>query len=159
MIELCTRDVDGTRAVAAAVAAAARPRDLVLLEGDLGAGKTAFVQGFAAALGVTDPVTSPTFTLAHEYRGRLVVNHLDVYRLERVSETIDLALGELLDGPGVTLVEWGDAVLPALPPDYLELRFRFGPEPDDRRIAVRVVGSAWLARWPGLAEQLEGWRC
>ena len=159
MIELCTTDVDGTRAIAAAVAAAARPRDLVLLEGDLGAGKTAFVQGFAAALGVTDPVTSPTFTLAHEYRGRLVVNHLDVYRLERVSETIDLALGELLDGPGVTLVEWGDAVLPALPPDYLELRFTFGPGADDRRIAVRVVGGAWLARWRGLAEQLEAWRC
>jgi tRNA threonylcarbamoyladenosine biosynthesis protein TsaE len=159
VIELCTTDVAGTRAIAARVAELARARDLVLLEGDLGAGKTAFVQGFAAALGVVDPVTSPTFTLAHEYRGRLVVNHLDVYRLERLSETVDLALSELLDGPGVTLVEWGDAVLPALPRDFLELRFTFGKEADDRRIGVRIVGQGWAGRWPALSQSLVEWRC
>jgi tRNA threonylcarbamoyladenosine biosynthesis protein TsaE len=159
VIELCTHDVATTQAVAARLADLARPGDLILLEGDMGAGKTAFVQGFAGALGVHDPVTSPTFTLAHEYQGRLLVHHLDVYRLERLSETVDLALSELLDGDGVTLVEWGDAVLPALPPDYLELRFTFGAEADDRRITVRYVGPTWAARWTELATATEAWRC
>jgi tRNA threonylcarbamoyladenosine biosynthesis protein TsaE len=91
-----TSSVDATRAMAAAVAPLARSGDLVLLVGDLGAGKTAFTQGFAAALGVDEPITSPTFTLARSYQGKLQVNHLDVYRLETAQEAEDLGLGELL---------------------------------------------------------------
>jgi tRNA threonylcarbamoyladenosine biosynthesis protein TsaE len=159
VIHLGTGSAAETKEVAASIATLARARDLLLLEGEMGAGKTAFVQGFAAALGVTDPVTSPTFTLAHEYDGRLLVNHLDVYRLERMSEVFDLALGELLDGDGVTLIEWGDAVLAALPADYLEVRITFGEGPDDRDLSVRVVGPAWSSRWPVLIERLEAWRC
>jgi tRNA threonylcarbamoyladenosine biosynthesis protein TsaE len=159
MIQRCTRSAAETKAVAAVVAEVARPRDLILLEGEMGAGKTAFVQGFAVALGVGDPVTSPTFTLAHEYDGRLLINHLDVYRLDRLSETVDLALAELLDGPGVTLIEWGAAVLAALPPDYLEVRLTFGDEADDRVLQLRVVGTAWAGRWRSLTERTEGWAC
>ena len=76
-----TTSVDATRALAAAVAGFARTGDLILLVGDLGAGKTAFTQGFAAALGIDEPITSPTFTLVRTYKGKLVLNHLDVYRL------------------------------------------------------------------------------
>jgi len=80
---LLTDSVDATRAVGAAVAALARSGDLLLLAGEMGAGKTAFAQGFGSALGVTDTITSPTFVLARDYDdGRLPLHHLDVYRLE-----------------------------------------------------------------------------
>ena len=103
-----TTSAAATRELAAAVAALARPGDLMLLVGDLGAGKTAFTQGFAEALGVGDTITSPTFTLVRTYNtGKHKLNHLDVYRLEHVTEAEDLGLGELLED-GITLIEWGD---------------------------------------------------
>lgn len=156
MIACGTSSVDGTRALAAAVASLAAAGDLVVLGGDLGAGKTAFVQGFAAALGVTDPVTSPTFTLANRYVGCLVVNHLDVYRLESLAEMEDLAVAELLDD-GVTLVEWGDTILPALPEDRLEIRIELGDGDDERHFEVAVPGASWQDREPALAEAVRPW--
>lgn len=140
-----TSTVEETRALAAALAELAEDGDLVVLAGDLGAGKTAFVQGFAAALGIEEPVTSPTFTLANRYEGRLVVNHLDVYRVEDIVEARDLALPELLDD-GVTLIEWGDLILPALPADRLDIRITFGEGDDDRRLELSTVGPRWHAR-------------
>jgi len=98
LITAATSSVTQTRDLAAAIAELARPGDLILLVGDLGAGKTAFVQGFGAALGIDEPITSPTFTLARQYQGRLELNHLDVYRLEQIEEVLDLGLQELLDG-------------------------------------------------------------
>jgi tRNA threonylcarbamoyladenosine biosynthesis protein TsaE len=147
-----TGSVDQTRALAGAVAGLARPGDLLLLAGDLGAGKTAFAQGFGAGLGVTEPITSPTFTLAQQYDGRLRMHHLDVYRLEQMAEVLDLGLAELLDDGGVVLIEWGDAILPALPTDYLEVRLTFGTDDDERRLALRRVGPSWGARDRVLAD-------
>ena len=149
-----TTSVHETRALAGAVATLARPGDLLLLAGDLGAGKTAFAQGFGAGLGVTEPITSPTFTLAQQYDGRLRMHHLDVYRLEQMSEVLDLGLAELLDDGGVVLIEWGDAILPALPTDYLEVRLTFGVGDDERRLALRRVGPSWAARDRALADAL-----
>lgn len=83
-----------------------QPGDVVLLEGSLGAGKTAFAQGVAAGLGVTDPVTSPTFTLIHEYAGRLPLYHVDLYRLGGRADASAIGLEDYLGGDGVTLVEW-----------------------------------------------------
>ena len=101
-----------TRALAGRVAALCRPGDVVLLVGDLGAGKTVFAQGFAAALGVPGPVTSPTFALVRQYRcgegspvGLLI--HADVYRTGSLHEVVDLALAELVEEDAVALVEWG----------------------------------------------------
>ena len=158
-VRLRTTSSAATKELAAVVAAHVRPGDLVLLVGDLGAGKTTFVQGFALALGVTEPVTSPTFTLARTYPGRLRMHHVDVYRLERMAEVGDLALGELIDSDGVTLIEWGDAILAALPPAYLEVRLELGDELDDREISVRAVGQGWQARLPALGANLGPWRC
>jgi tRNA threonylcarbamoyladenosine biosynthesis protein TsaE len=158
MITAVTSSVAETREVAAAIAELARPGDLLLLVGELGAGKTAFAQGFGAALGVREPITSPTFTLARQYRGRLELNHLDVYRLEQLDEVLDLGLAELLDAPSVTLIEWGDTIVPALPADFLEVRLSYGDEDDARRITVRPVGSPWTARVRALTAALAPWR-
>ena len=131
MIFVRTTSAQATKDMAAALAELARPGDLLLLAGDLGAGKTAFTQGFGAALGVEDLITSPTFTLVNTYEGRLELNHLDVYRLEALSEVLDLGVPEMLDEGGVTVIEWGDAVAPALPADYLEIRFSFPADDGD----------------------------
>ena len=156
MILCATDSVEGTRAVAAAVAALVVEGDLLVLVGDLGAGKTAFAQGFARTLGVDEPVTSPTFTLANRYSGSMTVNHLDAYRVETLSEAEDLAIPELLED-GVTLVEWGDNILPALPAGHLAIRITLGEGDDDRVLQLTAAGSAWQSRWRLLAESLDTW--
>lgn len=155
-IRLRTAAPSQTGALAAALAAVVGDGDLLMLVGDLGAGKTAFTQGLAAALGVTEPVTSPTFTLANRYEGRFVVNHLDVYRIEAVEEAQDLALIELLED-GVTLIEWGDIILPALPEDRLDVRITFGAGDDDREFVLGAVGPRWTGRVDALREALGEW--
>ena len=151
-----TAAVDQTRLLAGAIAGLVDDGDLLVLVGDLGAGKTAFTQGFAAALGVDGPVTSPTFTLANRYEGRLIVNHLDVYRLEDLAEARDLAIPELLE-QGVTLIEWGEMILPALPADRLDVSITFGDGDDDRRIELRTVGDRWADRVSALRAATQTW--
>jgi tRNA threonylcarbamoyladenosine biosynthesis protein TsaE len=152
-----TSAADQTQDLAAALAGLCRAGDLLLLVGDLGAGKTAFSQGFGRAIGVTDLITSPTFTLAKEYQGRLLMHHLDVYRLERLEDVRDLALPELLDGQAVTLIEWGDTILSALPNDFIEIRLLFGDDDDDRIIELRCIGPRWSARSGAVAVALDQW--
>lgn len=152
-----TSSAQETRDVAAVVAGHIAADDLLLLTGDLGAGKTAFTQGFAAALGVTEPVTSPTFTLANVYRGRLEINHLDVYRLQHLDEVMDLGLSELLDSGAVTLVEWGDTIRSELPAEYLEIRFLMGDGDDDRRLEFFMIGPRWRSRERVLSEAVSPW--
>ena len=149
-MKLATTSPAETQALAAALASVVREGDVVLLSGDLGAGKTTFTQGFARALGVTEPVTSPTFTLLNEYRGRLRVLHADVYRLDSLQEVIDLGIGELVEEDSVALVEWGEAAAPALP-GHLTVTIEHGEGDDDRAITVSPSGAGWTAR----AELLE----
>jgi len=120
----------------AALSALLRPGDTVLLGGDLGAGKTTFTQGLAAALGVSGPVTSPTFVLMHSYRTSAGWDllHADVWRLEQLQEVIDLAIPELLEEGAAAVIEWGEMAAPALAPDYLHVAIDFAPDdvaPDD----------------------------
>ena len=153
-----TDSVEATRALAGALAELAQGGDLLVLAGDLGAGKTAFSQGFGYGLGIDEQITSPTFTLARQYEGRLRMHHLDVYRFDATSEIHDVGLAELLDDDdAVTLIEWGDAILPALPREFLELRFTLGEGDDDRDIEVRIVGDRWAARQRVLATALRPW--
>ena len=157
MIEARTKSVDDTRALAAELAPFARAGDLILLEGGLGTGKTAFVQGFARGLAVTDRVTSPTFVLVRSYAGRIPMIHLDVYRLDRLQELVDLGIAELLDEAGVTLIEWGDVVTPALPADFLEVRLDPGESEDERRLRMRAVGPSWPPRLRAVGDALARW--
>jgi tRNA threonylcarbamoyladenosine biosynthesis protein TsaE len=106
---------------------------------------------------VGEPITSPTFTLVQEYVGRLPVHHVDVYRLDQLSEVVDLGLSELLDDEGIVLIEWGDAILPMLPADLLEVRLTFGAADDDRTIVLRSSGRSWLRRMASLVEAVAPW--
>ncbi|MEM7095704.1 MAG: tRNA (adenosine(37)-N6)-threonylcarbamoyltransferase complex ATPase subunit type 1 TsaE [Actinomycetota bacterium] len=142
-----------TAAIAAAIAEVSAAGDVLVLGGDLGAGKTAFTKGYAAALGVTETVTSPTFTLAQRYdTGRLVVHHLDVYRIDQLDEVIDLALPELFESGGVVVIEWGDTIEPALPDGYLLVQIGFGDGDDERVLNLTARGTAWNARLGQLRE-------
>lgn len=152
-----TKSADDTRELAGQVAALAKPGDVVLLAGELGSGKTAFAQGFGRALGVDEPIVSPTFTLVRTYPGRLPLVHVDVYRLDHLQEILDLGLPELLDEGGVALIEWGDMAAPTLPADFLEIRIDYGAGEDDRRFALRVVGPSWSPRLVALHAALARW--
>lgn len=119
------------------------PSALVLLTGDLGAGKTCFVQGLARGLGVPEeePVTSPSYTLMNQYAGRLTLCHFDLYRLGGTADLLDLGFEEYLEGDGVTVVEWADRA-EELPREAL--RLHLAPTDDDaRRIAFRAEGQVY----------------
>jgi tRNA threonylcarbamoyladenosine biosynthesis protein TsaE len=158
-VECRSRSADETRAIGEAVGALMRPGDVVALSGDLGAGKTCFVQGAARALGVTSPVTSPSFILMREYQGDLSVVHIDVYRLDHMQELVDIGFEELLDPSRVVFIEWGDAVERMLPESHLDVEIRLDPSDETgRTIAFRPNGETWIARASDLARTIEPWR-
>jgi tRNA threonylcarbamoyladenosine biosynthesis protein TsaE len=157
-IELETRAADETRKVGAALAELLGPGDVVSLTGDLGAGKTAFVQGAARALGVTGPVTSPTFVLVREYRGEVSVRHVDVYRLQRFQEVLDLGFEDLVDAGGVAFIEWGDVVDALLPDSHVRVEIRAGDHDDHRSIGVTPRGPTWAGRRERMEATLAPWR-
>ncbi|MEA2488105.1 MAG: tRNA threonylcarbamoyladenosine biosynthesis protein TsaE, partial [Actinomycetota bacterium] len=103
-LSVVSRSPEETRIVGASLAPVLLPGDVISLSGDLGAGKTVFVQGLATALGVQRRVTSPTFVIVHEYEGRFPILHLDVYRLDSFQEVLDLGFEELLDPEAILLV-------------------------------------------------------
>jgi tRNA threonylcarbamoyladenosine biosynthesis protein TsaE len=156
-IQLRAQTADDTRSVGEAFADLLRPRDAVILTGELGAGKTTLVQGIARGLGVTDRVVSPTFTLVREYHGRLEVAHVDVYRLERIQDVMDLGLEELGDGEAVLLVEWGDAVEEVLPADHVTIELTGAEDDDVRRLVFTPGGQTWVERWERLEQATSRW--
>jgi tRNA threonylcarbamoyladenosine biosynthesis protein TsaE len=165
MIEVRTTSLAGTQAVAAAIARLAQAGDIIVLAGEMGAGKTAFAQGFGAALGVVEPITSPTFNLVHSYPlDHVALHHADVYRLSTQHELDDLALDDLADDRGIVLVEWGDVVAAAFG-DHLTVHLVApADESNDevaadadgfgldgaRQITISAVGPSWAARWDAL---------
>ncbi|MGZ4678173.1 MAG: tRNA (adenosine(37)-N6)-threonylcarbamoyltransferase complex ATPase subunit type 1 TsaE [Acidimicrobiia bacterium] len=145
-MQLVSPSAGTTFAIGRAAAAVMQAGDVVVLTGDLGAGKTVLAKGIAAGLGVTEPVVSPTFALVREYAGRLPIHHLDVYRLDRVQEAIDLGLDELLDD-GVVIVEWGEGVRELLPGDRLEITLAFDDADEERRhVTLDAIGPTWAVR-------------
>ncbi len=114
-----------------------RGGDVVVLSGDLGAGKTRMVTGMASALGVSGDVTSPTFNILVVHDGEERLNHFDLYRLEREDQLVDIDFWGVLEGGGVSVVEWGDRFPDALPPGRLDIELRMEGETERR---VSVVG-------------------
>ncbi|MFC5405049.1 tRNA (adenosine(37)-N6)-threonylcarbamoyltransferase complex ATPase subunit type 1 TsaE [Cohnella soli] len=134
--------VEETVSFAGSLAALAVPGAVLALDGDLGAGKTRFAQAFAAALGVTDVVNSPTYTIIKEYEGdKLPFYHMDVYRLS-LEEAEELGLDEYFHGSGVTLVEWASIIAPILPEERLQVNIKtIGP--DARRLVCEPIGAVY----------------
>jgi tRNA threonylcarbamoyladenosine biosynthesis protein TsaE len=153
-----------TRALAAALAGVLTAGDLLLLVGGLGTGKTTFTQGLARGLGVTDPVTSPTFTLVRAYRcpagtiGTLL--HADLYRLDRLQDVVDLGIGEMVEDDSVAVVEWGDMAASLFGPEVLTIELTVPTEAvpaDERRTVTLRLDGTWTARRPVLATRLRPW--
>lgn len=115
-----------------------QPGDTVLLIGDLGAGKTCFIQGLCSGLGVEEPVTSPTFTLINEYQGRLPVAHFDLYRLNDPESVLDIGFDEYVHSNQVCLIEWADKFLEIMPADAMEVRIEIG-EGERRKLVVDLA--------------------
>lgn len=151
--ELTTDSEGGTRELGRVLATALAPGDIISLTGDLGAGKTRFVQGVAAGLGVDEPVTSPTFTIMKIYEGPLPLYHFDVYRLQKITELEAIGYEEYFFGEGVTIIEWGDKIREALPADHLRLEIHRDIDHIERRLFI-VEASGERSR--ELAKALAG---
>ena len=145
MIVVDLSDETATAALAARIAAAAAPGDIVALKGDLGTGKTAFARAFIRACGNQDEVPSPTFTLVQVYdAGPTAIWHFDLYRIRVPEEAWELGIEDAFIA-GISLIEWPERLGPLLPDRRLELSFTFGDEPGARRIAMDP-GKEWQAR-------------
>lgn len=151
-----SRSPAATRAAAAALGRLATPGTVICLRGPLGSGKTVFVQGLARGLRVPSGqhVRSPTFTLLHEYAGRLPLFHWDLYRIRSAEEWAALGWEEVCDGPGVAVLEWADRARAALPRDRVEVTLRIAG-PRERTLTLRATGRnsrallrAWCAAPP-----------
>ncbi len=126
----------------------------------MGVGKTAFAKGFGRAMGVAEPITSPTYTLVHSYPvGRVTLHHADIYRLTTHHEVADLAFAELLESDGIVIVEWGDVVAGTLG-EHLLVRIEFDDADDDSRsVIVSAIGKSWATRWDEIERRLATFQC
>ncbi len=140
--QISTNSPEETHRVARDLLATLQPGAVLALHGELGAGKTCFVQGLARALGVRRAVTSPTFTLINEYAGPLRLYHIDLYRINSPEEALRLGLDEYVHGDGITAIEWAERVAELLPPHTIHIRFQPGAKPDERTIEIRREARA-----------------
>ena len=135
-VEIISTSAEATEAAGERLGRTLGPGAVVALTGELGAGKTCFVQGLVRGLGATIRATSPTFVLVNEYKGRVPIHHVDAYRTGSMTELMDFGLLEMVGGEGVTLIEWADKLVPLLPPDAVHVHIAgVGDEP--RTITIR----------------------
>ena len=133
--------VEAMKQLAATLAPYVHPGDAVVLSGDLGAGKTQFVQGVATALGVRDAVCSPTFNILLTYpEARVPLYHFDLYRLDDDEQLDDIGFYETVEGDGVSFVEWGDKFLQAMPYNYLDVRISANAD-ESRTVRIHAIGD------------------
>ena len=153
---ITTNSDSATRAVGGALAPVVVPGDVIVLSGDLGAGKTQLTKGLAVALGVSEPVTSPTFNILLVHDGRIPLYHFDLYRLEHARELDDLDYWGVLEAGGISVVEWGDRLDEAVPDECVVVRIHITGD-DARSLEIESRGSrgeelasAWAAACAGL---------
>ncbi|MBI4328329.1 MAG: tRNA (adenosine(37)-N6)-threonylcarbamoyltransferase complex ATPase subunit type 1 TsaE [Chloroflexi bacterium] len=141
-LRLTTRSPEETQELGSRLGALLRGGEVILLLGDLGTGKTTFVQGLARGLGVKEYTKSPSFVLVNEYQGRVPLYHIDFYRIEGGAEAWDLGLEDYVQGPGVCAIEWAERGMSALPPERMIVRLRRISE-DQREITLEPHGTRY----------------
>ena len=141
-VVLSSHSAGETRRIGASLGRYAQPGDILLLCGDLGAGKTCLTQGIAKGLGIHEYVRSPTFVLVSIHQGRLPLYHIDIYRLDLVAEVLDLGLEEYLAGDGVSVIEWADKALEVFPQPFLLVTLDFEGE-NERVIRLEPRGERY----------------
>lgn len=151
---IITDSKEETQRVASLLATLLHPMQVVLLEGDLGAGKTTFVGGVGKALGIEDTIASPTFNILKCYfEAHPPMYHIDAYRLE--GQNIDLGLEEYIEGDGICLIEWPRYIAPLLPKEYLRISF-YHVEGDKRKLVFEGVGKEYVSIVEKLEEKIHG---
>lgn len=149
-----------TQALGGALAALACAGDVLILSGDLGAGKTQFTKGLAVGLGVVEPVTSPTFNILLVHQGRIPLYHFDLYRLGSAEQLEDLDYWGVLEADGIAVVEWGDRFPEAVPPECVSVNIEIVSD-DERLVGIAGVGArgeALVREWTLACRDLPGMR-
>ena len=150
ILDLVTRSPEQTRQLGEKLGKLTEPGDVVLLSGELGAGKTCLTQGIAWGLDIQEYALSPTFVIMREMHGRLPLYHMDLYRLDNIDESIDLGLDDYLYGKGICVVEWAEKALEILPKNRLLISITYISD-TDRRFMLEPQGQ----RYETLVNQLE----
>lgn len=145
---IITRDYKETLQLGERIGNILRPGDILALSGELGAGKTTLIQGIAKGLGITNWVTSPTFTIINEFKGRLNLYHMDLYRLNSVEEAQDTAIEEYFAKGGVTVIEWADKIKPILPAAAIDIKIRILSE-NERSFEVKGLNIGHIVQRTG----------
>jgi len=151
MVMIHTSSPEETLHLGQLLAALLKAGDVVCLCGDLGAGKTLLTKGIAAGLGVTEDVTSPTFTVLQVYEAKPPIYHFDLYRLEHADELMDIGFDEFVSGSGIAIIEWADKFSDFMPEEYLRIEIMHGATPETRTIQVQPQGN----RYESLVEELK----
>ena len=141
-MEILSHSLAETRQLGAHLGKLAKPGDVFLLFGELGAGKTCLTQGIALGLGIDSVVTSPSFVLVSEHIGRFPLYHIDLYRLEKLDEILELGLDDYFYGNGLSVVEWADRALEALPFEYLKIDL-WHVAATTRRLVLKPIGQCY----------------
>ena len=149
-LEIVSHSPEETQRLGMRLGQLALPGDVFLLVGELGAGKTCLTQGIAWGLDINEYTQSPTFVIMRELYGRLPLYHIDLYRLDRIEESLDLGLDDYLYGGGVCVVEWAEKALSILPPEYLLIKIGYLAD-TERNLRVEHSGQRYLE----LVAQLE----
>lgn len=156
-MEIITNSPEETRKLGEETGKRLEEGDVVSLTGELGAGKTCFTQGIGIGLGITEGIRSPSFIIVNQHQGRVPLYHIDLYRLEDISQIYELGYEEYLYGKSACVIEWGERIEPLLPPEHLSVSFTWLDEtrrkiqffPSDKRfqdLAFAVFQSYRLAR-------------
>jgi tRNA threonylcarbamoyladenosine biosynthesis protein TsaE len=153
-----SRSAAETTSLGRCIGTIVKPGEILLLVGDLGTGKTTFVQGLGEALELTTPARSPSYTLVHSHEGgKYPLVHVDLYRCDGPADVLGLGLEELIAPPAVSVVEWGEKAFEIAGADYLELDFSWDASADDTRNIKFLPSGRWRDRMSDLAAAVRGW--